>query len=96
MKRIAKQILGHVPRPLPRTLSEFVEFTDEIFAVYEFPPLPSYRQTVGTMIMHLGPLEHKKSLAYFAKALKKAQANQIAYEAVQIAKKEAEEKKVEV
>lgn len=56
--------------------------------------MPSYRHAIATMIMHLGPTTSRKSNYYFASSIRKAMANQIAYQVIQDLKAD-EEKSVE-
>jgi hypothetical protein len=77
---------------LPTTLEGFHQFADSIFEDYELPNLPSYRHAIATMIMHLDPTVIEVERSYFAKSIKKAMANQIAYDVIQTIKKEEAEK----
>ena len=58
-------------------------WTDSIITLAGFPVNPSFRQATLTMILHLGPTIAYKSKFYFVLSLRKAAANQIAYELVQ-------------
>jgi fructosamine-3-kinase len=53
--------------------------------------MSSYRQAVASGIMHLGMTVDKRSKSYFAKCIKKAMANQIAYENIQLLKQQEQE-----
>lgn len=79
----AKQFVGLFPHNLPTGEEEFGRFCDTIFATYNLPDMKSYREYVATMIMHLPPTCHKSKLLYFGKSIKKAQANQSAYNMIQ-------------
>jgi len=68
---------------LPVGLSEFNAFCETIFTKYSLPDMPSYRNAVATMIMHLPQTEDKAALSFFAKSIRKAMANQVAYEVIQ-------------
>ncbi len=95
LKRWAHAFLGFIPQPLPKGHSEFDAFCDRLFDVYGLPSLPSYREAVATMILHLPPTTHRKSPRFFAKSIKKAMANQVAYSFLHPEKsKELEEKKL--
>lgn len=80
---------GFFPEKLPRSLEDFYKFSDSIFKTYNIPPLPSYENAVATMIMHLDPTTDKKSKYFFAKSIRKAQANQVSYEIIQKIREEA-------
>ena len=80
------------PRPLPYIgMTDFDRYCDMIFNVYGLPDLPSYRQAIASMIMHLSPTTSYQAPFFFAKSVKKAMANQIAYEKIQQLKKEEAE-----
>jgi hypothetical protein len=83
LKSWLKKQLGLWPQKLPVGISEFDAFAKKIFAIYEIPDLPSYRNAIATMIMHLPPTVDKMPLVYFGRSIKKAQSNQIAYEIIQ-------------
>ena len=82
---------GFLPKSLPVGVREFNQFCESIFTVYGLPDLPSYRHAIGTMIMHLGPVTFYKAPWFFALSVKKAMANQVAYEML-MELKEAEKK----
>lgn len=67
------------PSQLPVGVSEFNNYCDKIIDACGFPNDPSYRHTIGTMIMQLSPTTDKKSTQYFIKSIRKAMANEIAY-----------------
>lgn len=105
MKRIKEvvlrklaQVIGLLPHALPSGEKEFDAFCTHLFKVYNLPDNRSYRQAIATMIMHLPPTRHKRALSYFARAIKKAQANEAAYHMIQSFKAEieAEQKAAEV
>jgi len=78
-----KQLLPDGVAYLPTTREEFDIFTKEILDTYSFPDKDEYRHAIATMIMHLDPQTITKDLDYFANSIKKAQANQVAYEIIQ-------------
>lgn len=81
--KLFKKLLGMFPVSLPTGMTQIEVFTKDILYTYDVPDMPSYHHAVATMIMHLPPTKHKASKHYFAKSLKKAQANQTAYEVIQ-------------
>lgn len=95
IKSILIHILSFIPTALPRGSKEFDDFVLSIFQIYNLPDMPSYRNAVASMVMHLGPLTHRKSKRYFAASILKAMANQVAYQKIQDYKAimEEEEKK---
>jgi GR25 family glycosyltransferase involved in LPS biosynthesis len=101
MKQLAKKtllkIFAFFPQRLPVGAESFNKFCDSIFAIYDIPDLPSYRNAIATMIMHLSPTTDRKATYYFAKSIRKAMANQVAYEIIQKLREDqkAEEQKQE-
>lgn len=92
IKKIFAKLMGMIPGPLPHLgILSFDEFCNDIFTRYDLPDLPSYRNAIASMIMHLGPTCAYKSKFFFAVSVKKAMANQIAYEKIQQLKKEEAE-----
>ncbi len=89
---LARRLLHLFPSPLPKGHAEFKAFLEDLYTTYDIPPEDAYKQAVATMIMHLGPTVHRKSRRFFYKSIRKAQANQVAYEMIkqaQEAKREA-------
>lgn len=92
LKKMIKRFIGFFPQSLPHIgMKDFDAYCDMIFFTYDLPDLPSYRQAIASMIMHLSPTTSSASPFYFAKCVKKAMANQIAYEKIQLLKKEEAE-----
>lgn len=80
------------PSLLPTTKEEFDVFFSSIFSSYGFPDKDEYKHAISTMVMHLDPTQTMKPKSYFARSIKKAQANQVAYAIIQeINKKQKEE-----
>lgn len=82
---------AHYPTPLPVGVAEFKAWSDSIFQIFGLPDMPSYRQALASMVMHLGPTVSRQPKAFFAKSVKKAMANQVAYEMIQSLKKQEQE-----
>lgn len=78
-KRLVSKLRGFFPEKLPTGIQDYEKFMKSIFEDYSIPEESSYTNAVATMIMHLDPTTDKKSRYYFAKSIRKAQANQIAY-----------------
>ncbi len=83
--------MGFLPSRLPLGMTEFDDFCTSIFKTYSLPDLPSYRHAIASMVMHLGPTTANKPKWFFAKSVRKAMANQIAYENIQKLKKQEQE-----
>lgn len=88
LKKLILRVRGIFPSALPKGLSDFNIFAEDIFNTYDFPNHPSYRHAIATMIMHLHPLCHKKSKAFFARGIRKSQANEVAFEVLRILRDE--------
>lgn len=95
--RFIKKILAFIPTPLPVGLTAFDAWVTDLLDLYQFPDLPSYRQAIATMVLHLGSLTSSKSRHFFARTIKASMSKQVAYEALQQsrAKAEAAEKPAE-
>lgn len=96
LSKLAKKfryLRGYLKVTLPVGVKEFDEFCTSIFSVYDLPDLPSYRNAIATMIMHLPATVSAKAPVFFAVSIKKAMANQIAYEVIQQIRQE--QKKLE-
>ncbi len=50
---------------------------------YNLPTLASYKQAVASSIMHLPPTVSQKAPSFFASTIRKAMANQIAYNIIE-------------
>lgn len=68
---------------LPVTADDFEKFCDDIFEEHAFPKAMSYKQMIASMILHLDTTTTKAPKLYFAKAIKKAQANEVAFNVIQ-------------
>jgi hypothetical protein len=82
LKRYLKLFLGLFPTALPIGASQLNQFCADIFGLYVIPDLPSYRLAISTMILHLGPQEAYKSRFWFFRAIRAAQAKEVAYQLV--------------
>lgn len=82
-KRYVKYVRGFFPEALPLNYEWMKNFTDDILFTYSLPDMPSYRQAIGTVVMHLGQQTNHKSKYFFAKTVRKAISNQLAYEMLQ-------------
>lgn len=52
--------------------------------------MPSYRHAIASMILHLDTLITHKPKRFFAKAIRKSMANQVAFEKIQLLKDKPE------
>lgn len=85
------KVLHAFPSYLPRTEEEFDVFCKDIFETYEYPDKPGFRKLVGQMLQHLGQTTIKVSKKEIAKAIRKAQVNELAYWMMKKADLEAKE-----
>lgn len=96
LKNLIQRLRGQFPTSLPRGMTELESFVTDIFSTYGFADSPHYRHAIATMILHLDTLCDKKSKAYFARAVRKSQANEVAFEMLQQLKEQEEKKKAEL
>lgn len=75
--------MGFIPVKLPIGMTAFDTFAEDILKRYNLPDKNDYRNAIATMILHMGPQKNFQSPRYFAKAILKSMANQIAYEKIQ-------------
>lgn len=94
--RVFFWLTGFIPQTLPAGRDAHKAYGDRIFMTYNLPDFASYRQCLATMIMHLKPTVHMARPYYFYKCIKKAQANQVAYDMIQELKEEADKASGEV
>lgn len=86
--QFTSKMRGFFPEKLPTSNSKLEEFTDTVLSLYGIPFHPSYKNAIATMIMHLSPTTDRKSKYYFVKSVRKAQANQVAYEMIDAIREE--------
>lgn len=82
MKKLLDQLVGFFPHRLPMGATALEEFCRKIFDTYSVPDMPSYRQAIASMIMHLPQTVYHKAPWFFACSVRKAMANQVAYEMI--------------
>lgn len=81
-----KKLRNYLPSKLPVGTLELEAFIKDIIDTYDFPNLPSYSETIAKMILHTGELNHTRPKVYFYKALRSAQAREIAWNYLQVLK----------
>lgn len=78
-----RKIKAKFPTKLPTSgAPEFNAWATSILELYELPTFDSYYHAIATAIMHLSPTTSHAPKAFFAKTVRKAMANQIAYEKI--------------
>lgn len=93
--KILKKLRGTFSSPLPNHVEAFDQYCDEIFKDYGLPDDPSYRHAIASMIMHLGPTIDRVPRSYFAKSVRKAMSNQIAFLKIEKIREEEKRKQAE-
>jgi hypothetical protein len=67
------------PSPLPRGMTEFNTWADEIIAAAGVPNNDSTKFGLAVSITHLGPTEANKPMQYFVDILHKGASTQVAF-----------------
>lgn len=83
LKKIATKLLHFFPHQLPVGVTAFNKLFQSLTATYDFPDASSYKHAVASSIMHLGQTTDSKAPRFFAKTIRKAMANQIAYNVIE-------------
>lgn len=68
-----------IPTPLPRGITEFYAWADDLIALAGVPNNDSVKFALAVSITHLGPTESNKSKKHFIDVLQKGAATQIAF-----------------
>lgn len=95
LKQVLARLRAFFPSPLPIGEDQFEEFFSHLCHLYDVPVNGIFKSHVASVIMHLGTTVHAKPLRFFMKALKKAQANQVAYDVIQSEREKEKNKEVE-
>jgi len=88
MKNYAFYLRGFFPKKLPVGKTELETYCDQLFSTYNIPKNNSHKHAFCTMVMNLGPTVFYKAPFYFALAMRKAQANQVAYDMLMVLREE--------
>lgn len=72
-----------IPTKIPTGKTELEAWIDRVLGDNKLPVLDSYRHAIATMILHLPPTQHKVATSTFVASVKKAMANQVAYDIIQ-------------
>lgn len=81
-----------LPTRLPVTMDQFDTFAEHIFENYDITDEPDTRHIIASMIQHLKPDVHAKSVRHFVKCIHAAQAKMAAFDVMQAIKEEAKAK----
>lgn len=78
LKLLLKQLLAYLPSRLPAGKTEMHKFMDEIIEISgKFADIDSMKFAISSMVLRLDSTTARVSKQYFARALRKAAANQI-------------------
>lgn len=90
MKRILRLVLSALPSTLPAKDDEFDVWADDILDMCGLPlDNDSLKQALATQVMHLPATLFLKPKLYFVLSIKKAIANQVAYNKIDEIRKRA-------
>jgi hypothetical protein len=76
--KVLAKIEGLLPMRNPIGKPQFEQFCTDVFSTYDIPDLPSYRSALAAMVLQDKRLYRSKHS--FALAIRKAQANETAYQ----------------
>src|ERR1039458_2900269 len=80
MRKLFWFLVGFIPARFPIGEAELQTFCTKMFKRYGIPDHESYRHTIATMIMHHSQASAHKTPNAFVSAIRKAQANEVAYQ----------------
>lgn len=83
LKPIFLKLKSHLPSKLPKGMTAFNSFCDQIFEAYGIPKEDAYYHSIAVMIQHLPPTTVYKSKAWFAASIHNAQAREVAFYKIQ-------------
>lgn len=89
LKRVLRLLRGVIPQRNPIGRTELELFTTAVLELYNIPNLGSYRSALAAMILQDKRLYRSK--LSFALAIRKAQANETAYQIMQEIRKQEKE-----
>ncbi len=81
-KKFVTRLKHLFPSVLPLNMDEMNVFIEDIITANSLPNDKSYHHAISGAIMHLGPVTSHKSKRWFAKSVRKAIANQVAYQKI--------------
>jgi hypothetical protein len=91
MMKLISWVRGFFPTALPKGSNEFDLFCNSILSIYNIPDFPSYRRTIASLVMHLGPTTTHVPKVFFGRSIRKAMANQVAFDKIQQYKQEEQD-----
>lgn len=88
------KLTHYLPSHLPyKSVWECEAWIEDILNTHGLPKFPSYKQALASHIMHLPASQTYSSKMFFVKSVKKAMANQVAFEVIQQIKDEQDKAK---
>ncbi|MBK8455593.1 MAG: hypothetical protein IPL34_20145 [Thiofilum sp.] len=94
VSKTARKLLDLFPVKLPTGATAFSAFCSRILSTHGLPDMPSYHHAIASMVMNLSPQTDRKAPYFFVKAVRKAMANQTAYDAIQKIREEEKQKEL--
>lgn len=88
LKKLWTKFVFMFPHQLPVGEMAFIDYCDKLFLTYDLPNLASYHHAVATMIMNQSPVTDSIPPCMFAKSIRKAMANEVAWARLQALKEE--------
>jgi len=82
VKRALKVLASLVPTALPQTDATYEAWAEDVLDLAGLPSNDSFKQALGTQVLHLGPTTAYKAKFYFILGLKAAVSKQTAYNSV--------------
>lgn len=82
IKRVVRFAAALVPTALPQSDAAYEAWADDVLDLARLPSNDSFKQALGTQVLHLGPTTAYKAKFYFILGLKAAVSKQTAYNAV--------------
>jgi hypothetical protein len=79
-KLVKRHFLHRIPTPMPIGMRAFDEWAKDILSVNDVPLADDYIHALAAMVIQSPPQQYRRSKHSFVKAVRKAQANQVATE----------------
>lgn len=87
VRKLWKKFMFRFPVQLPVGNESLISFCDQLFDTYDLPNHPSYHHAVATMILQQSPVTDRMPPSFFARSIRKAMANEVAFARIQELKK---------
>lgn len=88
VKRHLRLIRAFFPQMLPQNPEDLAQFISDICDLYNFELKANFKHNMCVMAMHLPPDNPYVSKRYFMKVLRRAMANEVLFNEVQLCKAE--------